>query len=45
MSHLGAFVVALLIGLYLGASFSDRVTSTLQQVHIPLLGHAHQMGS
>jgi hypothetical protein len=38
-THLGAFVVALIIGAYLGASFSDSIGTTLQQAHVPLLGH------
>lgn len=43
-THIGAFVVALIIGAYLGASFSDPITSTLRQLHVPLLGsHAQLM--
>ena len=38
-THLGAFVVALIIGAYLGASFSDPISSTLQRFHVPLVGH------
>jgi hypothetical protein len=42
-THIGAFVVALVIGAYLGASFSDSIGSLLQRVHVPLAGHHDSM--
>ena len=41
--HIGTFVIALIIGAYLGASFSAPIASTLQQAHIPLLGQHASM--
>jgi hypothetical protein len=39
--YVGVFVFALILGVYLGASFSDHIGAGLQRVHVPLLGH-HQ---
>ena len=42
-NYLGVFVVGLLIGAYLTASYSTSVTDGLQQLHVPLLGHHSSM--
>ena len=34
-----SFVVGLLVGVYLVASYPDPVIGGLQKVHVPLLGH------
>jgi hypothetical protein len=38
MYHLLTFVIGLLVGLYLAASFSESVMTGFQKVHVPLLG-------
>jgi hypothetical protein len=35
--YVGIFFVALIVGAYLGASFSDRIADGLQHLDIPLL--------
>ncbi len=41
--YVGTFVIALIVGAYLGASFSDPVANVLQRVHVSLLGHHGSM--
>jgi hypothetical protein len=37
--YIGTFVIALIVGAYLGASFSDPLADALQRVHVPLIPH------
>jgi hypothetical protein len=41
--YLGTFIVGLLIGAYLTASYSSTVTNSLDRMHVPLLGHHSSM--
>lgn len=42
-TNVGIFVVGLLIGAYLTASYSTTVNDGLQRMHVPLLGHHSTM--
>ncbi len=45
VKNLSVFVVGLIVGVYLAASYSDSVVNGFQTIHVPLLGHHASMMS